>query len=88
MGDATAEEVSLCKHLSRLDIQVNDDNGNNIVNDDDDDDGTQGTSITARGCLTLIESCPRLVWIEHCPFNCDSGFQIFRTRKEMLEMIR
>ena len=50
--------------------------------------GTQGTSITARGCLTLIESCPRLVWIEHCPFNCDSGFQIFRTRKEMLEMIR
>ena len=49
---------------------------------------TQGTSITARGCLTLIESCPRLVWIDHCPFNCDSGFQIFRTRKEMLEMIR
>ena len=41
MGDATAEEVSLCKHLSRLDIQVNSDDGNNIVNDDDGHPGHQ-----------------------------------------------
>ena len=42
MGDATAEEVSLCKHLNRLDIQVNDDKDDknhdndydNVVNDD------------------------------------------------------
>ena len=29
-----------------------------------------------------------LEWLEHCPFNCDADFQIFRTRKEMLDIIK
>jgi len=48
----------------------------------------QGTKISGKGCLSIIESCPKLEWIEHCPFNCDSDFQIFRSRKEMFQLIQ
>eukprot|EP00092_Neocalanus_flemingeri_P026042 GFUD01028227.1.p1 GENE.GFUD01028227.1~~GFUD01028227.1.p1 ORF type:complete len:553 (+),score=129.57 GFUD01028227.1:75-1733(+) len=48
----------------------------------------QGTKISGKGCLSIIESCPKLEWIEHCPFNCDSDFQIFRSRKEMFALIQ
>ena len=26
--------------------------------------------------------------VEHCPFNCDSDFKIFKSRKEMLDLIQ
>ena len=26
--------------------------------------------------------------MEHCPFNCDSDFKIFKSRKEMLDLIQ
>merc|ERR1740128_491625 len=48
----------------------------------------QGTKISGKGCLSIIERCPKLEWIEHCPFNCDSDFQIFRSRKEMFQLIQ
>jgi len=48
----------------------------------------QGTGISGSGCLKIIEACPRLEWIEHCPFNCDSDLQIFKSRKEMFDMIK
>jgi len=48
----------------------------------------QGTKISGKGCLSIIESCPKLEWVEHCPFNCDSDFQIFRSRKEMFALIQ
>ena len=47
----------------------------------------QGTKISGRGCLNIIESCKSLEWIEHCPFNCDSE-SIFRSRKEMFDLIK
>jgi len=47
----------------------------------------QGTKISGKGCLSIIENCHKLEWIEHCPFNCDSDFQIFRSRKEMFALI-
>ena len=48
----------------------------------------QGTKISGKGCLKIIQCCPSLEWIEHCPFNCDSDFKIFRSRKEMIDLIR
>jgi len=47
----------------------------------------QGTRISGAGCLAVLERCPRLEWVEHCPFNCDSDFQIFKSRKEMFQLI-
>jgi len=47
----------------------------------------QGTKISGRGCLKIIENCKCLEWIEHCPFNCDSE-SIFRSRKEMFDLIK
>ena len=48
----------------------------------------QGTKISYVGCLKIIENCPNLEWVEHCPFNCDSDLPLFRTRKEMFELIK
>ena len=48
----------------------------------------QGTKISGKGCLKIIQCCHSLEWIEHCPFNCDSDFKIFRSRKEMIDLIR
>merc|ERR1712055_1180260 len=48
----------------------------------------QGTQITGNGLLEIIGKCPQLSWVEHCPFNCDSDFKIFRSRKEMLDLIQ
>ena len=48
----------------------------------------QGTKISGLGCLSIIERVASLEWVHHCPFNCDSDFQIFRTRKEMLDIIK
>ena len=28
------------------------------------------------------------IQVEHCPFNCDSDFKIFKSRKEMLDLIQ
>ena len=52
------------------------------------DQSHQGTGITGRGSLAIIERLSSLEWLEHCPANCDSDFRIFRTRKEMLDIIK
>jgi len=46
----------------------------------------QGTKISYVGCLYIIENCPNLEWVEHCPFNCP--LPLFRTKKEMFELIK
>jgi len=48
----------------------------------------QGTQITGNGLLEIIDHCPQLAWVEHCPFNCDSDFKIFKSRQEMLDLIQ
>jgi len=48
----------------------------------------QGTQITGNGLLEIIGKCSQLSWVEHCPFNCDSDFKIFKSRKEMLDLIQ
>ena len=48
----------------------------------------QGTKISYVGCLKILESCPNLEWVDHCPANCDSDLPLFRTRKEMFELIK
>jgi len=46
------------------------------------------TRISGSGCLKIIESCKNLEWLEHCPFNCDADFHIFRSRKEIMDLIK
>merc|ERR1719468_499694 len=48
----------------------------------------RGTGISGQGSLAILERVASLEWLEHCPFNCDSDFRIFRTRKEMLDIIK
>lgn len=48
----------------------------------------QGTKISYVGCLKILEDCENLEWVDHCPFNCDSDLPLFRTRKEMFELIK
>ena len=48
----------------------------------------QGTKISGLGSFSIIESCPKLEWLEHCPFNCDSDFQIFKSREEIFNLIK
>jgi hypothetical protein len=48
----------------------------------------QGTKISGRGCLAILRSCERLEWLEHCPFNCDSDIQIFKSRQEIFDLIK
>ena len=48
----------------------------------------QGTKISYVGCLKILENCPSLEWVDHCPFNCDSDLPLFRTRKEMFDLIK
>jgi len=48
----------------------------------------QGTKISYVGCLKILESCQNLEWVDHCPANCDSDLPLFRTRKEMFELIK
>lgn len=48
----------------------------------------QGTKISGRGCLRILQHCPRLEWVEHCPFNCDTDVQIFKSRQEMFDIIK
>ena len=48
----------------------------------------QGTKISALGSFSIIENCPMLEWLEHCPFNCDSDFQVFKSREEIFNLIK
>jgi len=38
--------------------------------------------------LQIIQECPKLEWLDHCPFNCDSDFKIFKSREEMFNIIK
>ena len=46
------------------------------------------TRISGSGCLKIIESCKNLEWLDHCPFNCDADFHIFKSRKEIMDLIK
>ena len=48
----------------------------------------QGTKISGKGSFSIIENCPKLEWLEHCPFNCDSDFKIFKSREEIFNLIK
>ena len=48
----------------------------------------QGTKISGKGAFEIIENCPKLEWLDHCPFNCDSDFKIFKSREEIFNLIK
>ena len=48
----------------------------------------QGTKISGKETLKIMESCRKLEWLDHCPFNCDSDFKIFKSREEIFKLIR
>ena len=83
--DDAAEPISSCANLVVLDIQGTRirwglEHLSEVLHKDH-------LSCSGAGCLAVLERCPRLEWVEHCPFNCDSDFQIFKSRKEMFQLI-
>ena len=48
----------------------------------------QGTKISGKGAFQIIQDCPKLEWLDHCPFNCDSDFKIFKSREEIFNLIK
>ncbi|KAB7495075.1 hypothetical protein Anas_09059 [Armadillidium nasatum] len=47
-----------------------------------------GTTITGRGCRTLVLEMPLLTWLTHCPFNCNSDTLIFESRAQLFTYIK
>lgn len=47
-----------------------------------------GTAITGKGCRTLVLELPKLTWLTHCPFNCNSDVLIFESRAALFFHIR
>ncbi|XP_023320980.1 uncharacterized protein LOC111694964 isoform X2 [Eurytemora carolleeae] len=48
----------------------------------------QGTQLTGEGRLELAEKCENIQTIDHCPYNCDTDFRIFKSRGEMFDLIK
>jgi len=48
----------------------------------------QGTKISGDGRLEIIENSSRIETIDHCPYNCGSDFRIFKSRREIFDLIR
>jgi len=47
-----------------------------------------GTRITGRGCWSIVDSCSKLAWLQHCAFNCCSDSLIFDSRTELINRIK
>ena len=48
----------------------------------------QGTKISGDGRGEIMDSCKLLEIIDHCPFNCDADFCIFKSRAEIFDLIK